>query len=647
MATTATQAIKAALELKGSFNDHELMSFRRKLRGRHEDAEPDIEALGLSPTLQEAIVWMTDEPQQEMHRYAGAFASAEPEVTVFVESEKPQTVVRGEKWEHWYGGAIRACFADTYPYEVHLAGDGVAVTRMDLVHEFWSGQPKRRKNNKNMPAEEYNLLVDENRLDIGLPIEAVLTDPAVFFYDENPKRTRITVGVEVGVRRESVLRTAFSKSHLKKIKSKLGVSDNDFFNPTIPDDDESGGRRVQYVVYRDPDIVYHLILGERKDGQDSTILWEGPNIFGPHTGYILWRARYSGLTNVERRYDPFIGAALNAAEVKSILATLQLDYGIQAAQTWLEKESTQQGPSVSRAISSAAKTAKPQKRTQSGSSATEFGEGESLKYREVAGDLAEVLAMIEKEEERNQFSDALMGEAAASATGRGIVRQQEAGNRIIRQGLKAKSTALQEFCTTLRHTIFNHENLFLNSGRKIVLPYEATGVGIDGFDTLRDVVAIGIEDRIPHTIKVRVEAKSEAAQLGLMEEGLKMEGFLPRDTIDHDFYGIKDIPRENKRRVKDEVRKVIIPQVVKRAAEDAMAIIQARQPATTDVIIPDPEESMKPPAKTGGGQPPGVSAHPTPPQLEDVALTGGGGTIPAPPTIGGQGGSPAGNRGAV
>lgn len=650
MVATASQAIKMALNLRGAFSSHDLMLERRKVRERHPDVEPDIEALGLNPKLHDLIVWMTDEPNQEAGRYASALASAEPIAQVFVESEKVKTIESSEHLEKFYNGSIRYLFPDTYPYEIHLAADGFAVHRMDLRHEFWTGIPKRRTKNRRMPADEFNLAVDDHRANFGLPFEAVKIDPATFYYDQNKKGTRITVGAEWGIRRESVLKAHFTDSALKRVKKDLGGGE-DLFNPTEPDDSSSsGGQKVQYVVYRDTEVVYHMIVGESGTlsgrNPDSTILWEGKNIFAPHTGYIAWRAKHTGFSDPQRKFDPFILASLNVAEIKSLFTTLQADFTVQAAQSWLEKESSRVGNPVNRAISAQAKTAKPGIRTESGRAAAEFGEGEHLTFREVAGDMALILERLGAEEERNQFSDSLMGEASASATGRGIIRLQEAAGRLLRQGMVAKKLAMEETLALIRHTLMNNKEKFFADGRKVFVPYIATGVGTDGFGSMKELIAIDESSMIPHVVEIHVEALSEAAQLARMEEGMKLEGRLSRDNIDHNWYGITDIPLENKRRMKDEIRKTTIPEIVKRAAADAMAVISGRAAPTTNIVIPELGEQTAdgtgfevPPGQLPpGGQPPGVSGRPTPPAPEDVGAGGGGrgGFIPGPPT--GQGG---------
>lgn len=616
---TASQAIKAAMELQASFNRHEMMRTRRSIRAR--EVEPDLEALGLSPKLQDLITWQTEEPNQEASRYATAFSTAEPQVAVFLETEKPEKQKLGETLEGWYGGSLETLYPDFYPYDLHMTADGFAVGRLDLKPAFWSGIPAR----KDLESEEFNSKVDDHRKLIGLPFEMVLVDPATFYYDEDKKREKIIVGVEVGSRRESVVREAYEK--FKRKGRRKRTDPEKFLNPTVPDTAIQSGKLVNYVVLRTAGISYHMLIGDSK--ADQEILWEGPSDYPDHTGYILWRGRYTGLDNVERKYDPFILASLNAAQIKSLFVTLQADFAVQAAQTWLEREQSKGAPTVSRAITSAAKTSGAAKRTDKGRAAT-LEEGARVRYREVAGDMAAVLARIEGEEERNRFSDALMGEAAASATGRAIIRMQEAAGRLLRQGFKAKQLACEETLSVIRRTIYGNPKKFIPDGRHIYVPRLLEGVGDDGRLLKREILSIGEEHNIPHSIKVKVASMSQAAQLALHEEGLKLSQTLSHDTLDEDFHGVKNIPLENRRRVKDRVRESTIPVVVKRAVEDVLAAIVARGPSRKDVILPDPGESSREVTRTGGGQPPGVSGKPTPVSIEDSGLSLGaeGGTQP-------------------
>ncbi len=613
---TATQAVKAARELRGDFNGHELMQTRRDVRAR--EVEPDLEALGISPKLKEVISWQTEEPNQEAHRYASAFSTAEPEVSVYVEGEDVAAKKKAEKLESFYGGIIPILIPDSYPFDLHLSADGWAVGRLDLKREFWTGIPQRGKKD----ADAFNLLVDEHRKNIGLPFEFPLVDPATFFYEEDQKRQRVTLGAEYGVRKISVLEKLYKEAGKKKGESK-------HLAPMVPENSRRfRGNSVNFVVFRTPKTIFHIRLDSlSSSSKNDDVLWSGPNLLDPSTGYILWRGRYTGFTDPERRYEPFMMASLNAAQIKNLLVTLQADFMVQAAQVWLEHDASKGPPSVGRAITKSAKTAGATKRTEQGRA--NFEEGAHLRYREVSGDLQAILNRLEAEEERNRFNDALMGEAAASATGRAIIRMQEAAGKQLRQGLNAKKLATLELLRTIRHTLFSNRKLFFSDNRSVFLPHLVEGLQAEGLTNKSEILAIGKEHNIPHIISVKVVSRSDAAQLALHEEGIKLEGTLSRDTLDEDFHNIRNIPLENRRRVKDQIRLQLVPSIVKRAVEDAMAIIEQRGPPREEIVIPDETENIiSRQGQGGGGQPPGKSGGATPPSREDVGLESTGGILP-------------------
>lgn len=620
---TEIQAIRAARELKEDFNSHSLMKTRRLVRAR--EIEPDLEALGITPRLKDIISWQTEEPNQEAHRYAAAFSTAEPEVSVFTEGDAPEVKKRGEELESFYNGSLLGLVEDSYPFEIHMAADGLAVGRLDLKPGFWRGIPSR----DGMPADDFNIMVDEHRKNVGLPFDFPMIDPATFFYEEDKKREKVTLGAEFGLRKVSVLEKIYKESGQKK------KSPEKYLSPTVPDDDtKSRGKRVLFVVLRTPETIYHIRLddlgGSKSKGDD--VLWEGPNLLKPSTGYILWRGRYSGFSDPERKYEPFIMASLNAAQPKSLFITLQMDFAVQAAQVWLEQDPSKGPPTIGRAITKAAKTAGATRRTEQGRAAASFEEGAHLRWREVAGDLKEALTRLEMEEERNSFSDALMGEAAASATGRAIIRMQEAAGKQLRQGLKAKQKAMLELVRTVRHTLFQNNSMFFSDNRSVFVPHLVEGLEPEGLSNRNQIIAIGKKHNIPHTISVKVIARSEAAQLALHEEGIKLEGILSRDTLDQDFHNVRNVPLENRRRVKDAIRRDLVPGIVKRATADAMAIVEMRGPPRQEIVIPGEEtgteETVSRQGQGGGGQPPGVSGAATPPRTEDVGLQGGGGYEP-------------------
>ncbi|MEK0325009.1 MAG: hypothetical protein QQN63_04830 [Nitrosopumilus sp.] len=637
---TPTQAWRAAHELQGAFNHHELMNTRRDIRARN--SPPNFESLGITPELLQTIEWQSEEPNQEAMRYATAFAAAYPEVRVFGESDKPNTVKKMEELEAIYNGMIKQLIPDFYPYDLHVSADGVVALRLDLKQPFWRGVRARDTKNKE-PSADYNIAVDNHRKVMGLPIEASLVHPSAFYYDEDKSRSRVTLGVEIGQRRISPLKAFYEKAGKKRRGTEK------WLNPTMPSSDSTyGGSTVEFVAIRTPHVIYHMIAGS-KSGGEPEVLWEGPNPFvlegEPHTGFILWRGRYTGFSDPERKYDPYNLASINNAQMRNLFVSLQAEFGILASQMWIEAETDKAGPTVGRAISKVAKGAGTSKRMEKGAAAAQLAEGESLKWREVAGDMKYVLEVLAAEEERNAFSDALMGDAAANATGRAIIRLQEAAGRLLGQGFKAKAQATEELLNVVRDTIFNKKSLFLANERKIYVPVLSRGQGPRGNINTKDLLTFGAEHEVPHTIEVVVGSQSQAANLALIEEGIAIAaaGQLPQDVIDTEYYQVKDLTSLNRMRIKDQIRATAIPLTIKRAGEDIMAIIEARTPPNEAVFLPDdggaPQE-IKAPKGTGaggggggqsGGQPPGISGRPGPPKPEDVALASRGG--PGPRTV--------------
>jgi hypothetical protein len=105
---------------------------------------------------------------------------------------------------------------------------------------------------------------------------------------------------------------------------------------------------------------------------------------------------------------------------------------------------------------------------------------------------------------------------------------------------------------------------------------------------------------------------TQAAQLAWIEEGLKLEGTFSRDTIDQEFYNLKNIPRENRRRIKDQMREAVIPAAVQDGAMQALEALGK---------VPIQQQGATTSARDPGGARPGESGQPDAPRPEDAALS--------------------------
>lgn len=607
---TPGQALKAARELKSDFGNHGTQALRRRIRQRKQPV--DWKALGLEERVKDIAPLQADTPNQEAQRYANAINSAEPEVAVFVaESEKATRQKIGERLESFYDAMIPILLPDEYETCLRMVSEGVGARRLDLKPQFWGGIPERG----DLEQEPYNSAVDDHRKGIGLPFECPDVDTLSFFYEEDKNRN-ITVGCEWGRRKVSVIEEAHAKASKKDAERFLG--------PVVPEGVAHSGRMVDYVVLRTPDVIYHAMMGGPDASRMDKVIWEGQNLFAPSTGYILWRGLPSGFPELDERYLPFIMNSLALAQQWNLFATLQANFAIRSLREWTEDAP---GPATTSRlagqVAAEAKGTGKAKRTSHGAIVAEMEAGRTVRWREVSGDLREHLLRLDTLEERYRFPEPLAPESSSGESGRDTIRRQEASSRLLGQGFESRKQSLEELVRVVRRTLFGHKD-FLADGRMVYLPHLVEGLGDDGTLRKQDVISISEDDEIPHEVQVTVATSTQAAQLALNEEGIRMEGRLSRDTIDQDYYRVKNIPLENRRRQKDLIRASTYPETVKRAILAVNERLAARVPPGGDLIVPEQQN--------GGGSAgipgPAVSGAPTPPQREDIGLNGGGGVVP-------------------
>ncbi len=610
---TADQAISAARELRGDFGHHADLLGWRAQRLREPWKEPQIKALNIHPNVKDIVPYQSNVAAEEAHRYANAFTTADPELAVFVRSEKKTEQDIGARLEQVYDAAMAALWPDPYQAALYVAGEGFCPLRLDLKPEFWKGIPDRKTYEN---TESFNEGVDDHRKAIALPFELVTLDPSTFFYDEDKNR-EITVGVEFGKRKQTAITEAYK-----------GKAREEFLGPTVPENTRAGTRMVDFVVVRTPDVLYHLQLGgdggASKEASDK-VLWEGPNLFGPDTGYILWRGLFSGDPNLGRRYHPFVLNTLTALQHLNLFLSLQANLAVQEQSFWEERAGQPHDNLPQRGITAEAKGAKGTKKSSRASATME--EGVVVRWREQHNKISELIARFESEIDHYKFPEALAPESSQGSSGRDTIRRQEASARLLRQGFVGRELAIKEILRTVIRTIFTHKP-FLAGGRMIFVPLLEEGLGDEGTERKQEMLFIEESDNIPHELRVQVATSSQAADAALREEGARMEGRLSRDTIDEDFYGVKDIGLENRRRGKDAIRAAMYQVAVQRGLEEANARLIGRTPPGSSIVVP-PEGSQA----TNGTTPavdPAAAGRATPSQPEDLGIAGGGGPAPAP-----------------
>jgi len=169
----------------------------------------------------------------------------------------------------------------------------------------------------------------------------------------------------------------------------------------------------------------------------------------------------------------------------------------------------------------------------------------------------------------------------------------------------------------MRTTLFGHKP-FLADGRMVYLQHLVEGRGDEGTLRKQDVISLSGEDNIPHEVQITVATSTQAAQLALNDEAIRLEGRLSQETLFQDYMKIKNIPLERKRLTDDILRRATYEVTIQRAVTEAAAAIAARTPPGAAAVLPPTET---PGAGAGGnGRVPGpvTSAQPTPAQPEDV-----------------------------
>jgi hypothetical protein len=588
---SVTQALEEAKRIKDEFNEHHLMRTRRRAVGRQLKA--DLQALGIQENLRSIVPYETDIPNQEARQYATALSLPRPEVAVVVESEQATKRKGAERLEAFYQASLQQLVPDDYDVCRNMAMDGYGVRRMDEVQAFFKDSPKRDNGEE---ADPFMERVDEHRRGIGLPLRCFTIDPMTFYFVENLERTEVIFGVEWVWVRESDVK-----------------------------EDGSFTQMGEMAVVRTKDSIRHFWLPDGNTTESETV-FEGENRFG-HTGYILYRGLYTGLggagnegsqaggiDSAERRYDPFAMVSINQAQHRNLFMTLQASYGIQAGIHWLESD-LDRGARSSRAVSTErkAKGRGANVAVNRGTPAAEFEPGTHVMFRNLAQDAKEQLARLDMEDERYRFRDVLMGEASSDASGRAIIRLQEAAGRQLAPGYRARQLATEEILKVVRRTFFGRtEYLGGSSNQHIFIPHLVEGLGESSDWNKSEIISIEKSDNMPHDIKVTVEAMTQAAQLAWIEEGLKLEGTFPRDTIDQEFYKMKNIPLQNRRRIKDQMREAVIPTAVQDGASQALEKLGK---------IPIQQQGATTSARGAGGARPGESGMGDAPRPEDAALS--------------------------
>ena len=575
---SVAQALEEAQRLKNEFNSHKVMNTRRKTVSRQLKA--NLEALGIQENLRSIVPYETDIPNQEARQYATALSLPRPEVAVFVESELATKRKGAEKLEAFYQAALQQLVPDDYDVCRNMAQDGIGVRRLDEVQAFFKDSPAR-KNGED--ADPFMERVDKHRRGIGLPLRMFTIDPEHFYYVENLERKEVVLGVEWAEVRESDVKP-----------------------------DGSFTEKGDFVVVRTKDqIIHHWVPGGVVS--NSEVVFEGENRFG-HTGYFLYRGLYTSFGDPERQYDPFAIVSINQAQHRNLFMTLQASYGIQAGIHWLESD-LDRGARSSRAVSTErkAKGRGANVAVNRGTPAAEFEPGTHVMFRNLAQDAKEQLARLDMEDERYRFRDVLMGEASADASGRAIIRLQEAAGRQLAPGYRARQLATEELLKVVRRTFFGRtEYLGGSSNQHIFIPHLVEGLGETSDFNKSEIISIEKSDNMPHDIKVSVEAMTQAAMLAWIEEGLKLEGTFSRDTIDQDFYRLKNIPRENRRRIKDQMREAVIPAAVQDGATQALEALGK---------VPIQQKGATTTSRGPGGARPGESGMGDAPRPEDAALS--------------------------
>lgn len=626
---THDQAITAARQLQREYGYHQEITRWRNQRARL--VPPAFKALGIEAGLKDLVPYQSHLPGEEAQRFANAFHSATLEIAVYMQSEKQTDQDIGQRIEDFADAAAAVLLDDEYRVLLHMAAEGYGVMRLDLLPQWWKGAPAQGDDD----AEGYGASLDGYRKAFGLPFEAVHVMPDVFFWEEN-KKGDIVHAVEVGERKESAILEAYKDAG--KVKG-----DDAYLGPTVAEGEGYGQTMVKFIVVRCPGTIYHILLDSEKGATAKAgdrVLWEGPNIFAPSTGYFMWKGLPSGYAQPHEPYLPFILNTLNVMQHYNLVATLQADLMVQTIRNWTERDApTGQPPmSIDRQMLLDAKDAGTTKRTEGGNVVAEFGTGEQVKYRDPPTELMrEVGQRMDVEFQYGRFPESLAPSSDTSySSAREYIRVKEASSQIIGQGYESRKRASRDMLGTVIRTIFDYKP-FLADGGAVYVPHQLEGVGDEGTMRREDVIALTENEKRPFKLDLEVVTLSQAAQLALTEEGMKLLNgdpttggpVLPRDILDREYFGVKDPQVIERLRQKDAFRAGVLPVMQKRGIEDALATLEERRPAPQQIVVPENTEQ----GAGSNGLSPNVSAGPDVVQGEDVAGAMGsamGGPMPSP-----------------
>ncbi len=584
MPLTEEQALARAQELRGDFGDNELMVTRQQIIGR--DLEIPWDSLGLQENLQNILPWQTERPNQAGHRFADLLSLPHPVAEIFVASDQPTKQKQGETWEAAYQGMIDTLLPDQYDVCRDMATVGIGVDRLDVKGLFFKGAPDQEEGEE---TENFNERVVDHRRRFGLPFELIHVHPRDFYYEEDRKRENVIFAVEVLEVRESEVK-------------------------------DGGDEMVagELMIVRSPEHIWHWFSaegGSSSSGSHSLVFNE-PNPFG-HTGYFIYRGRYSGHAKPERRYDPFTLTSLNVAQQLSILITMSLNFGVQAGTHWIEHDLPKMVDGGTRAVSSEMKGKRRGvvSRTEHGTPASDMEPGAHVRFRELANDYKEAAALLMAEDDKYAPPDVLFGEESHGDSGRNVIRRQEAAGHLLAVGLRSRRLTIESILRVIRKTLLARSE-YLSEGRVVFIPNMISEPGDVGDVRRQDLIAISAKDDVAHEINVSVEASSQAAQLALNDEGRAMKGELSPETIMESFYRVRNIPLEKKRMLRADMRAAGAPLVINDGLNQALDALTKR-PIKQPIVL-GAEGAPVDDATASGG--PGASGAVDPRRAEDAGV---------------------------
>ncbi len=584
MPLTEHQALERAQELKRTFSDNSLMQTRQSIIGR--DLDIPWNKLGLQENLKNILPWQTERPNQAAHRFADLLSLPHPVAEVFVASDQPTKQKQGEKVEAAYQGMIDILMPDQYDVCRDMAAVGIGVERLDVKGRFFKGAPEQEKDEK---SDAFNERVSEHRRRFGLPFELILVRPGDFYYEEDRKRENVIFAVEVVQARESEVKDGGDEA----------------ITGTL-------------TIVRTPERIWHWFnaAGHDESVGSQDLVYNEPNPFG-HTGYFLYRGRYTGHSDPQRRYDPFILPSLSMAQHLSIFMTLMMNFGVQAGTHWIEHDLPRIIDAGTRTVAAEMKTKRrgTVTRTEHGTPASDLEPGAHVMFRELAKDYAGAAALLIAEDDKYAPPDVLFGEESHGDSGRNVIRRQEAAGHLLSVGLRSRRLTIESILRVIRKTLFERKE-YLAEAREVFIPNMVTEPGDVGDIRRQDLIAISAKDDVPHEINVSVEATSQAAQLALNDEGRAMKGELSPETIMQSFYQVRNIPLEKKRMVRAKIREVGAPLVINDGLNQALELLTKRPIKQPIVVGADQLQGDQ--ATASGG--PGASGAATPGQPEDAGL---------------------------